>query len=178
MNAVGCVQSKWYPKLHLEVNAASLKICGSWSYELSRKSKVHISDCTGNVNELRHDKTNKVTLRPAKTQISLGIRPVCSESLLSAWRKLESLTTHWAQAKTLILVFAGRTLILLVFSRRGSNICSYTGSQLYRYIFIVSYMKLCAKAKEKYLFVSGYIEFQNRDGRLDLYYFYFDQTFL
>ena len=26
--------------------------------------------------EPRHDKTNKVTMRPAKTQISLGIRPV------------------------------------------------------------------------------------------------------
>ena len=26
--------------------------------------------------ELRHDKTNKVTVRPAKTQINQGIRPV------------------------------------------------------------------------------------------------------
>ena len=31
---------------------------------------------------------------PAKTQISLGIRPVWSESSLSAWRKLGSLATH------------------------------------------------------------------------------------
>ena len=31
-----------------------------------------------------HDKTNKVTVRPAKTQISLGIHPVWSESLLYA----------------------------------------------------------------------------------------------
>ena len=30
------------------------------------------------------DKTNKMTVRPAKTQISLGIRPVWSESLLCA----------------------------------------------------------------------------------------------
>ena len=36
-------------------------------------------------NEARHDKTNKVTRRPAKTQISLGIRPVWSESSLCAW---------------------------------------------------------------------------------------------
>ena len=28
------------------------------------------------IDEPRHDKTNKVTVRPAKTQISLGIRPV------------------------------------------------------------------------------------------------------
>ena len=43
-----------------------------------------------------------MTVHPVKTQISLGIRPVWSESLLSAWRKLGSLATHWAQAKTLI----------------------------------------------------------------------------
>ena len=29
-----------------------------------------------NANEPRHDKTNKVTVRPVKTQISLGIRLV------------------------------------------------------------------------------------------------------
>ena len=29
-------------------------------------------------------KTNKMSVRPAKTQISLGIRPVCSESSLFA----------------------------------------------------------------------------------------------
>ena len=34
--------------------------------------------------EPRHDKTNKVTVRPAKIQISLGIRPVWSESSLCA----------------------------------------------------------------------------------------------
>ena len=44
--------------------------------------------------EPRHDKTIKMSVRLAKTQISLGIRPVWSESSLSAWRKLGSLTTH------------------------------------------------------------------------------------
>ena len=34
--------------------------------------------------EPQHDKTNKMNVRPAKTQISLGIRPVWSESSLSA----------------------------------------------------------------------------------------------
>ena len=38
-------------------------------------------------NEPRHDKTNKMSVRPAKTQINLDIRPVWSESSLSAWRK-------------------------------------------------------------------------------------------
>ena len=79
--------------------------------------------------EPRHDKTNKVTVHPAKTQISLGIHPVWSESSLSAWRKLGSLATHWAHSEDcdqtgrmprLIWVFAGRTLILLVLLCRGS----------------------------------------------------------
>ena len=79
--------------------------------------------------EPRHDKTNKMSVRPVKTQISLGIRPVWSESSLSAWRKLGSLATHWAHCEDsdqtgwmprLIWVFAGRTLILLVLSCRGS----------------------------------------------------------
>ena len=77
----------------------------------------------------RHDKTNKIAVRPAKTQISLGIRPVWSESSLSAWRSIESLATHWAHSEDsdqtgrmprLIWVFAERTLILLVLSYRGS----------------------------------------------------------
>ena len=44
--------------------------------------------------EPQHDKTNKMSVRPAKTQISLGIRPVGLESSLSAWSKLGSLATH------------------------------------------------------------------------------------
>ena len=44
--------------------------------------------------EPRHDKTNKMRVRPVKTQISLGIRQVWSESSLSAWRNLGSLATH------------------------------------------------------------------------------------
>ena len=48
------------------------------------------------VEEPRHDKTNEVGVRPAKTQISLGIRPVWPESSLSAWKNIGSLATHWA----------------------------------------------------------------------------------
>ena len=84
-----------------------------------------------NIYEPRHDKTNKMSVRPAKTRISLGIRPVWSESSMSAWRNLGSLATHWAHSKDpdqtgrmprLIWVFAGRTLVLLVLSCRGSYI--------------------------------------------------------
>ena len=39
--------------------------------------------CNSEISEPRHDKTNKMSVRPAKTQISLGICPVWSESLLS-----------------------------------------------------------------------------------------------
>ena len=38
----------------------------------------------GLTKEPPHDKTNKMSVRPAKTQISLGIRPVWSESSLCA----------------------------------------------------------------------------------------------
>ena len=71
-----------------------------------------------------------MSVRQAKTQISLGIRPVWPESSLSAWRKLESLATHWAHSEDsdqtgrmprLIWVFAGRTVTLLVLSCCGSH---------------------------------------------------------
>ena len=57
-------------------------------------------------------------MRPAKTQISLGIRPVWSESLLSAGRKLGSSATYWAHCEgsdqtgrmpRLIWAFVGHT---------------------------------------------------------------------
>ena len=51
-----------------------------------------------NANEPGHDKTNKMSVRPAKTQISLGIRPVWSESSLAVGRKLGTLATHWAHS--------------------------------------------------------------------------------
>ena len=46
---------------------------------------LHTNPITLNF-EPPHDKTNKMTVRPAKTQISLGIRPVWSESSLCAQR--------------------------------------------------------------------------------------------
>ena len=72
-------------------------------------------------------KPTKWHVRPAKTRISLGIRPVWSESSLSAWRKLSSLVIHWAQSEDpdqtgrmprLIWVFAGRTCHFVGFIMR------------------------------------------------------------
>ena len=40
----------------------------------------------------------KWSVRPAKTQISLGIHPVWSESSLSVWRNIGSLATHRAHS--------------------------------------------------------------------------------
>ena len=72
-------------------------------------------------------KPTKWHVRPAKTQISLGIRPVLSESSLPAWRKLGSLATHWAHSEDsdqtgrmprLIGVFAGCTCHFVGFVTR------------------------------------------------------------
>ena len=41
----------------------------------------------------------KVSVHLAKTQISLGICPVWSESSLSAWRNLGSLVIHWVHSE-------------------------------------------------------------------------------
>ena len=86
------------------------------------KSRIKIS-------EPRHDKTNKVTVRPAKTQISLGIRPVWSESSLCAqWVAMDPRFLHadsedgdqTGRMPRLIWVFAEHTVTLLVLSCRGS----------------------------------------------------------
>ena len=79
-------------------------------------------------NEPRHDKTNKMSVRPAKTQINLGIRPVWSESSMCAqWVANDPSFLHADSEDSdqtlirLICVFAGRTLILLVLSCCVSN---------------------------------------------------------
>ena len=74
-------------------------------------------------NKPRHDKTNKVTVHPAKTQISLDIRQVWSESSLCAQRVAKDPSFLHADSEdsdqtglmpSMIWVFAGRTITLLV----------------------------------------------------------------
>ena len=77
--------------------------------------------------EPRHDKTNKVSVRPAKTQISLGIRPVWSESSLYVqWVGKDPRFLHadsedwsdWADAQTdLSLRWAHTHFVGFVMSR-------------------------------------------------------------
>ena len=81
--------------------------------------------------EPRHDKTNKVTVRPAKTQIGLGIRPVWLESSPCAqWVAKDPSFLHadsedsdqTGRMPGLIWVFTWRTALLLVLSCRGSYV--------------------------------------------------------
>ena len=75
----------------------------------------------------RHDKANKMSVRPAKTQLSLGIRPVWSESSLCAqWVAKDPVFLHVSEDSDqtgrmprLIWVFTRRTVTFLVLS------CSY-----------------------------------------------------
>ena len=75
-----------------------------------------------------------MSVRPSKTQISLGIRPVWSESSLCAhWVAKDPRFLHAdsedsdqsGRMSRLIWVFAGRTLTLLVLSCRGSYIVKW-----------------------------------------------------
>ena len=73
------------------------------------------------ISEPPHDKTNKMTVRPAKTD-QPGHPPslirVFTVRMKKAWVLSYPLSTQWIPR--LIWVFAGRTLILLVLSCRGS----------------------------------------------------------
>ena len=60
-----------------ELTYISVQIFISFSVLLMITSSI---PCLCTSNEPRHDKTNEVTVHPAKTQISLGIRPVWSRS--------------------------------------------------------------------------------------------------
>ena len=99
---------------------------------------VYVNVSVVQIVEPRHNKTNKVTVRPAKTQISLGIRPVWSESSLCAewvakdpnFLRADSEDSDqtgrmprliWVFAERTVTLFAECTVTLLVLSYRGSN---------------------------------------------------------
>ena len=98
--------------------------------------------------EPRRHKTYEVTVRPAKTRISQGIRPVWSKSsLCGQWvakgpRFLhadneDSDQTWWMPRR--IWVFAGRIVALLVLSCRGSVVISIPIIYYYQghYVFTI-----------------------------------------
>ena len=102
--------------LNTKNSQLSLVTCG-WTLTEQMNNKPTGRHSDGNLSRLM-TKPTKWHVRLAKTQISLGIRPVWSESSLSAWRKLGSLATHWVDSEDsdqtgrtprLIWVFTGRT---------------------------------------------------------------------
>ena len=66
---------------------------GAWIY-LKKQTKYRLSYMSHLMT-----KPTKLSVRPAKIEISLGIRPVWSESLLSTWRKLGSLYSYLLSAQ-------------------------------------------------------------------------------
>ena len=87
--------------------------CYSWTVSIKPSLVIH--------NSRFMTKPTKWNVCPAKTQISLGIHPVWSESSLSAGRKLGSLATHWAHSEDADQTL-GAQAILLVLSWGGSII--------------------------------------------------------
>ena len=130
------VPTRWVERVKiLQVLACGAKRTNnqnSWP-QLTTKGRWYLSSKTVAKNEPRHDKTNKMSVRQAKTQISLGIHPVWSESSLCAqWVAKDPSflyvdsedSDQTGQMPRLIWVFAGRTAILLVLSCRSSNYLS------------------------------------------------------
>ena len=84
--------SSWtLSSLYVQVRLRSSEPC---SLPLVEPTWVQLVDLSLNMT-----KSTKWHVRPAKTQISLGIRPAWSESSLSALRKLGSLDTRWAHSE-------------------------------------------------------------------------------
>ena len=80
---------------------------------------------------------------PSEDSISLGIRPVWSESSLSAWRNLGSLATYWVHsedsdhwAHTHFVSFVTRRLKYLLFTVSEAVICD---SRTWQYLSEISW---------------------------------------
>ena len=85
-----------YPQVFCTNHLCSWKVC---SY-LHPIQYTHVFSTTSHLNLSRlMTKPIKWSVRPAKNQISLVIRPVWSESSLCAWRSTGSLATHRAHSE-------------------------------------------------------------------------------
>ena len=80
-------------------------------------------------------KPTKWHVRPAKTQISLGIHPVWSESSLSAWRNIGSWATHWVHSEDWSdwahSHFVGFVMMRLISLQLQNHSCLLTRSYLW-----------------------------------------------
>ena len=118
---------KYLQKKEFNSNAVYTKIC-SFLNSL-RKAKSF---------ELPHDKTNKLAVRPAQTQISLGIRPVWSESSLCAqWVAKDPSFLHadsedwsdWADAQADLSLHLAHMPFCWFFHEAAHLLCLYSGSR-------------------------------------------------
>ena len=80
-------------------------------------------------------KPTKWPVHPAKTQISLGIRPVWLESLLSAWRKLGSLGTHEAHSEDWLDWVDAKAYLSLCWARKTNCWFCHASAHM---IFLIS----------------------------------------
>ena len=110
-----------------------------------------------------HDKPTKWHVRPAKTQISLDIHPVWSESLLYVWRKLGSLANHLAHSKDSDNIRRMSRLIW-VFAGRRRHFVGFVMGWLIKYLSIVNNEKLWAVSLEKVL--SGHMWTEHASWRV------------
>ena len=95
-----------------------------------------------------HDKTNKITVRPAKTQISLGNRPVWSESSLCAqWVAKDPSFLH-AQPHCWFCHEAAHFIIKRDFQSFLAPLCWKQLSQLADSCFGQELMLFCKKIKK------------------------------
>ena len=108
----------------------SLRGCTGWSESsLGAHAILYEMLCPTQMNQ-RTTKPIKCHVRPAKTQASLDIRPMWSESSLSAWRKFGSLASYWAHREDWSdwaesqgdLSSLGARAILLVLSCAGAEV--------------------------------------------------------
>ena len=77
--------AKWAASKNVSLKAFTTTDQNSNISKPSFRGAHHLQETKVKI-EPPHDKTNKMTVRPAKTQISLGIRPVWSESsLFTQW---------------------------------------------------------------------------------------------
>ena len=107
----------------------------------------------GACNKMSHDMTKPTKWeRPMKTQVSLGICPIWSESSLYAqWVAKDTRFLHadsedsdqTGQIPRLIWVFAGRTLILLVLSCCVSNV-KYIWTEVKQYMYLQNHVLISA----------------------------------
>ena len=121
-------------------------------------------------NEPSHDKTNKMTVRPAKTQTSLGIRPVWSESSLSAWRNSLERCPDWSESSLVHWPYCWfcRAVAQISLEKFSPSLiqmstCQYSNTLESKFcqIVLLSYKRLYFKSIILFMYICKLIFFQH-----------------